>query len=136
MRRLAYFAGLLVGLSCLTACTPNRVIALRSMDEYPALVGKIRAHRVMGSATAQARRLSLPLPRGMSSSLVYADLPTQIQPVGYWPEVNGRRNGRRMLLFTCGGSDEQVAFKQGQPAGGVYQGPTATVTVLDKRYET
>ncbi len=137
MHRWVRFAILAACPCCMMGCALGRKDAPRSMSEDDVLINKLHAHRIMGSANAQTRRLSLPLLRGMTHDApVYADLPTQVQPVGYWPEVNGRRDPRRVLLFACGTSSEQLAFKRGKPSIGVFQGPKAALTVLDKRYET
>jgi len=136
MHRLTLLTILAACPCCIMACSPARNDAWRWLYEERVLIGKLHARRVMGSADAQARRVSLPLLGGMTASPVYADLPTQVQPVGYWPGVDGRRDPRRVLLFACGASSEQVAFKQGQPDLGVYRGPEAALSVIDKRYET
>jgi hypothetical protein len=136
MRHFLRFATQTACLCCMAGCALNTANSPRLAYDQDQLIGKLHAHRILGSANAQARRLSLPLLRGMSSSPVYADLATQIQPVGHWPQVDGRRDPRRVLLFACGSSGSQVAFRPGQPARGAYQGPKAKLTTLDKRYET
>ena len=94
VRRGRYWAPslLLLGLS---ACAQNHGSVRQSLPPDQAVIDKLTAHRVAGSAEAEAFRLSLPLPRSMNAPLVMRDRPTQVQPVGFWPESDGRRSVRR-----------------------------------------
>jgi len=102
----------------------------------PATIDALRAHRVSGTDRAQVCRVSLPLPRSLCEPLVFTDRPTQVQPVGYWPADNVGRRPRRMMLYTCGAALPQLDLTKGKVAVGDYDGPIATVQVIDKRYES
>lgn len=97
---------------------------------------QVQAHRVLGSTAAQVRRVSLPLPRGMAAPLVWADRATQVQEVGFWPEREGRRQPRRVILTACGPAADTITLCRGPAVQGEFRGPRESVLVIDKRYES
>jgi hypothetical protein len=94
------------------------------------------ARRILGSAHAQARRFSIPVPAGMTEPLVWRDAATQAQAVGYWPGNDGRGDARRYLLYSIGGGGDETELGEGAAATGLYRGPREEIVVLDKRYES
>jgi hypothetical protein len=124
---------LLIGVG---ACAQRVSTLQRPVPINADVVDKLVAHRIAGNSEAQVVRLSLPLPRGMEDPLVLRGRPTQVQPVGFWPEEQGRRAARRAILFACGRASDNLPLAHGEPARGEFTGPRAEVRVLDKRYET
>lgn len=133
-RFLSILTPILVAISLWTVQRETSLGQVPGSDETTN--SKIHLQRVAGSASAKARRLSLPFPRGTTEALVWEGWPTQVQPVGYWPEKDGHRAVRRAILLACGETAEKPALARGKAARGEFRGPKAEVRILDKRYES
>lgn len=72
----------------------------------------------------------------MEAPLVWADQATQVQEVGFWPEQDGVRRPRRVILTACGPAGDTATLGKGPAAQGKFRGPRESVLVIDKRYES
>ena len=81
--------------------------------------------------------VSLPVPLGSPALTALSDLPTQVQPVGWWPEsVAGARDVvRRQLMFAISGAELPASFPVGPApsASAPYAGPEMTCRVVSKK---
>jgi len=93
----------------------------------------LKCRRVKGTDAAQAIRLSLPLPRGLSSGIGFAGQQTQCEPVAFWSDggVPGAPR-RELLLATTDGAPESVAVEAQTHGGSPCPEPSATLTVIER----
>ena len=95
----------------------------------------LECRRVKGSDSAQALRLSLPIPRGMKGHFGFAGIPTQNEPVGFWSAGDAPGPPRRVLLLAAGNAPERVGVRRAQPPPSRVSGPTAELAVVEQRYD-
>ena len=90
---------------------------------------------------ARIAMVSLPVPlsssRGGRPPSCLGDLPTQVQPVGWWPpSVAGRRDVvRRQLMFAVSDKalPDSLGVSSGAAAAGSYGGPDVNCRVVEKK---
>jgi len=80
--------------------------------------------------------VSLPVPLGSPLLTALGDLPTQVQPVGWWPEsVAGKRDVvRRQLMLALSGGElpDSVSVLSGPTPSGAYSGPEMSCHIISK----
>ena len=89
------------------------------------------------SPEARVAAVSLPVPLGSDAPGALGDLPTQVQPVGWWPRSAAGKKGvaRRQLMFALSEAPLPAELRvtpppPGQPA---YCGPETSCRVLSKK---
>lgn len=126
-------AGVGVLVAAASGCTQVNA-PFEPVSDVKDLVTHIQAHRVAGSSSAGAVRVSLPLPRGNEHSLVIQRCQTQASTVGWWCRDRMVERPRRVLLFGCTTASDVLEFGVGSPAEGLWTGPAAAVRVVRKRH--
>lgn len=126
---------------CHSDLGPRRALKLTDPEDLLMIqrVHEIPLHRIAGSSSAPVRRVSLPVQRSRPD-YVFADAATQATPLAWWPTADPgepRRYGpRRIMLTAIGAGEHRIRVTEGQPNGGVYHGPMASVKVVDQQYDT
>ena len=86
---------------------------------------------------ARVGMISLPVPLGWTPPQGLGGLPTQVQPVGVWPEsVSGERGRvRRQLMYVVSDTElpSELAVGQQSNCQGDYTGPEVGVRILSKK---
>jgi len=89
------------------------------------------------SPAARIAMVSLPVPPGATGMATIGHLPTQVQPVGWWPaSVTGRKGAvRRQLMFAL--SEEPIPAElplvRRRPAEGPFAGPEVSCRIVSKK---